>query len=51
MAARYIMEWHTAPVRDATGKLLYWVTINRDITERTRAEEGTGSASGSCPQY
>jgi PAS domain S-box-containing protein len=35
----YTLEWHTAPVRDAAGRVTNWVTINRDITERKRAEE------------
>lgn len=36
----YILEWHAAPIRDANGKVIYRVTINRDVTERVRAEEG-----------
>ena len=36
----YILEWHAAPIRDAQGKVIYRVTINRDVTERVRAEEG-----------
>ena len=35
----YTLEWHTAPVRDASGCVTNWVTINRDITARKRAEE------------
>lgn len=35
----YTLEWHTAPVRDASGRVTNWVTINRDITARKRAEE------------
>ncbi len=35
----YTLEWHTAPVRDAAGRVTNWVSINRDITERKRAEE------------
>lgn len=35
----YILEWHTAPVRNASGIITNWVTINRDITARKRAEE------------
>ncbi|HYD50854.1 MAG TPA: ATP-binding protein [Terriglobales bacterium] len=36
----YILEWHAAPIRDAQGKVIHRVTINRDVTERVRAEEG-----------
>lgn len=35
----YILEWHAAPIRDALGRVSHRVTINRDVTERVRAEE------------
>lgn len=35
----YMVEWHIAPVRSATGTITNWVAIVRDTTERTRAEQ------------
>ena len=34
----YAVEWTITAVRDASGKLINWVSIQRDITERLRAE-------------
>ena len=36
----YVLEWHTASIRDAAGRALYRMTVNRDITERVEAESG-----------
>lgn len=36
----YVLEWHTASIRDAAGTPLYRMTVNRDITERVQAESG-----------
>jgi PAS domain S-box-containing protein len=38
-ASVYMVEWHIAPVRNATGAITNWVAIVRDTTERTRAEQ------------
>ena len=32
------LEWQVAPMRDATGKITHFVAIQRDITERKRAQ-------------
>jgi PAS domain S-box-containing protein len=32
------MEWQIAPIRDASGKVTHFVAIQRDITERKRAQ-------------
>lgn len=34
----YVIEWHISPVR-AKGKVVNWVSIQRDITERKRLED------------
>jgi PAS domain S-box-containing protein len=36
--AAYFMEWHIAPVRNASGAITHWVSIQRDITEQKEAE-------------
>ncbi|MBL7994872.1 PAS domain S-box protein [bacterium] len=35
----YFLEWHISPVRDAAGKITHFVSVQRDISERKRAEE------------
>ncbi|MBL7958994.1 PAS domain S-box protein [bacterium] len=35
----YYLEWHISPVRDTGGKITHFVSVQRDITERKRAEE------------
>lgn len=36
----YVLEWHTATIRDDAGRILYRMTVNREITERVEAEAG-----------
>ncbi len=36
----YVLEWHTALIRDAAGTVQYRMTVNRDVSERVRAESG-----------
>lgn len=33
----YVVEWSITAVRDASGELIHWVSIQRDITERLEA--------------
>ena len=35
----YFVEWQAAPVRDAGGKTTHFMAIQRDVTERKRAQE------------
>ncbi|KAB2880101.1 PAS domain S-box protein [bacterium] len=35
----YFLEWHISPVRDDGGNITHFVSVQRDITERKRAEE------------
>lgn len=37
--SEYYLEWHISPVRDAAGKITHFVSVQRDISERKRAEE------------
>ncbi|MDP2312008.1 MAG: EAL domain-containing protein [Pseudomonadota bacterium] len=37
--AEHVVEWHVSPVRDGQGKLTHFVSVQRDVTERIRAEE------------
>lgn len=37
--SEYFLEWHISPVRDAAGKITHFVSVQRDISERKRAEE------------
>ncbi|MBD3166965.1 PAS domain S-box protein [bacterium] len=38
--SEYVVEWHISPVTDPTGMFItHYVSIQRDITERKRAEE------------
>ncbi|TDH62688.1 PAS domain-containing protein [Dankookia rubra] len=34
----FVVEWLMTPVRDGTGRIVRWVSAQRDITERRRAE-------------
>ena len=34
----YVVEWAITPVRDRDGRVVNWVSIQRDITERLEAE-------------
>ena len=34
----YHIEWHIAPMRDANGKVTHFVSVQRDISDRKRAE-------------
>ncbi|WP_170985268.1 ATP-binding protein [Roseomonas sp. AR75] len=36
---RFVNELHISPVHDAAGKLLYFMGIQHDVTERVKAEE------------
>ncbi|WP_270936865.1 ATP-binding protein [Falsiroseomonas oryzae] len=36
---RFVNELHISPVHDATGRLLYFMGIQHDVTERVKAEE------------
>jgi PAS domain S-box-containing protein len=36
----YVLEWHTASIRDDAGRTIYRMTVNREITERVEAESG-----------
>ena len=35
--SEFIMEWHTAPIRE-NGAIAYWVATQRDVSERRRLE-------------
>jgi signal transduction histidine kinase len=37
--SQFNLEWEIAPLRDERGKVTHFVSIQRDITERKRAEE------------
>ena len=37
--SEYIVEWRITPLRDAEGTLSKWVAIQRDVTDRVRAQE------------
>ncbi len=37
--SEYLVEWRIAPVRDAAGRLINWISIQRDVTERKRLED------------
>ena len=37
--SEYYLEWHISPVRDAAGTITHFVSVQRDISERKRAEE------------
>ena len=41
---RFVNELHISPVHDAAGKLLYFMGIQHDVTERVRAEEAARRA-------
>ena len=34
----YVVQWNTAPVRDETGTIEYWVSVQRDVTEERELE-------------
>jgi PAS domain S-box-containing protein len=34
----YFVEWDIAPVRDATGRIAYFISVQRNVTERKRTE-------------
>lgn len=36
----YMLEWHTASIRDDAGRTTYRMSVNRDITVRVEAESG-----------
>ncbi len=42
--SRFVNELHISPVRDAAGKLLYFLGIQHDVTERVKAEEAARRA-------
>lgn len=35
----YSVEWRTSPMRDATGTITHFVSVQRDVTEQKMAEE------------
>jgi PAS domain S-box-containing protein len=35
----YVIEWLVTAVRNGTGQVSHWVSVQRDITDRRRAEE------------
>jgi PAS domain S-box-containing protein len=37
--SEFAVEWLIAPVRDGAGRVAHWVSAQRDVTERRRAEE------------
>ncbi len=37
--AEHVIEWQVSPVRDPQGRLTHFVSVQRDVTERIRAEE------------
>ncbi len=34
----YILQWNVAPVHDREGDILYWTSVQRDVTEEREAE-------------
>ena len=37
--SEYVIEWHTAPLRNRAGEISHWVASQRDVTERKALEE------------
>jgi PAS domain S-box-containing protein len=37
--SEYTVQWQLTPIRDAAGKIINWVSIERDITEKKQSEE------------
>ena len=37
--SEYIVEWRITPMRDDQGRLSKWVAVQRDVTDRVRAQE------------
>jgi PAS domain S-box-containing protein len=35
----FVAQWNTVPVRDEEGRIEYWASIQRDVTERREIEE------------
>lgn len=35
----FVLQWNTAPIRDDDGEIEYWVSAQRDVTERREMEE------------
>ena len=35
----YAVEWHISPVRDTSGKITHFVSVQRDVSEKKTAEE------------
>ena len=35
----YVVQWNTAPMRGDDGAIQYWVSLQRDVTERRRLED------------
>lgn len=35
----YVVEWHISPILDEAGNITHWVSVQRDMSERKRAEE------------
>jgi PAS domain S-box-containing protein len=35
----YTVEWHISPILDEAGNITHWVSVQRDMSERKRAEE------------
>ncbi|MEX0654594.1 MAG: PAS domain S-box protein [Phycisphaeraceae bacterium] len=37
--SEYMLNWHIAPVRDESGRITHWVSIQRDVTQEKKAEQ------------
>lgn len=37
--SEYLVEWQVAPLRDESGAITHYLSLQRDITERTRLQE------------
>lgn len=35
----YMVEWHISPIVDESGNITHWVSVQRDITEKVKAQK------------